>query len=83
LGESGSRSAGDLLAQDIVSSQLDADRLDYLLRDSHMTGVAYGKIDLAWILNVMRPGHARRRGGETGRRESAAPDRRGAFGVYF
>ncbi|MBN2491523.1 MAG: HD domain-containing protein [Planctomycetes bacterium] len=50
--------AEDLLAQDIVSSQLDADRLDYLLRDSLMTGVAYGKIDLAWILNVMKPGRA-------------------------
>ena len=50
--------ADDLLAQDIVSSQLDADRMDYLLRDSLMTGVAYGKIDLAWILNVMRPGRA-------------------------
>jgi len=49
-------SADDLLAQDIVSSQLDADRMDYLLRDSLMTGVAYGKIDLAWILNVLRPG---------------------------
>lgn len=48
--------ADDLLAQDIVSSQLDADRMDYLLRDSLMTGVAYGKIDLAWILNVLRPG---------------------------
>ena len=50
--------AEDLLAQDIVSSQLDADRMDYLLRDSLMTGVAYGKIDLEWILNVMRPGRA-------------------------
>ena len=30
-------------ARDIISSQFDADRLDYLLRDSHMTGVAYGR----------------------------------------
>src|SRR4051812_15916989 len=27
---------------DILSSQLDADRLDYLLRDNHMTGSQYG-----------------------------------------
>jgi uncharacterized protein len=39
---------------DIVSSQLDADRLDYLLRDSFMTGVAYGRYDLDWILTNLR-----------------------------
>lgn len=38
---------------DIVSSQLDADRLDYLLRDSHFCGVAYGEFDLSWMLNSM------------------------------
>ncbi len=37
------------LAQ-IVSSQLDADRMDYLLRDSLMTGVKYGVYDLEWII---------------------------------
>lgn len=30
----------------IISSQLDVDRLDYLLRDSHFCGVPYGNIDL-------------------------------------
>src|SRR6185503_10463247 len=45
---------------DLVSSQLDADRLDYLLRDSFMTGVAYGKYDLEWILTNL--GLARRGG---------------------
>lgn len=34
----------------IVSSQVDADRLDYMLRDSHMTGVHYGRFDLNWML---------------------------------
>jgi HD superfamily phosphohydrolase len=34
----------------IVSSQFDADRFDYMLRDSHMTGVHYGKIDINWLL---------------------------------
>ena len=37
------------LAQ-IVSSQLDADRMDYLLRDSHMTGAKYGIFDLEWVI---------------------------------
>ena len=36
---------------DIVSSQLDADRMDYLLRDSLMTGVEYGRYDSEWLLN--------------------------------
>lgn len=35
---------------DIVSSQLDVDRMDYILRDAHMTGVQYGGYDLKWIL---------------------------------
>jgi HD superfamily phosphohydrolase len=37
----------------IISSQVDADRMDYLLRDSHYTGVAYGAIDVDRIINVM------------------------------
>jgi len=37
----------------IISSQIDADRIDYLLRDSHYTGVAYGVIDVDRILNVI------------------------------
>ncbi|MCX6848348.1 MAG: HD domain-containing protein [Verrucomicrobia bacterium] len=40
-----------LFLQDIVSSQLDADRMDYLIRDSHFAGVDYGVFDLEWILN--------------------------------
>lgn len=38
---------------DIVSSQLDADRLDYLLRDSHFCGVTYGQFDFRWMLHCM------------------------------
>ncbi|MDP3154086.1 MAG: HD domain-containing protein [Archangium sp.] len=34
----------------IVSGELDADRMDYLLRDSFYTGVNYGRYDLEWIL---------------------------------
>ena len=37
----------------LVSSQLDADRLDYLLRDSLMTGARYGNYDLEWILHAL------------------------------
>tara|TARA_R110002124_G_scaffold81978_15_gene215573 strand:+ start:3966 stop:5309 length:1344 start_codon:yes stop_codon:yes gene_type:complete len=40
--------------KDIVSSQLDVDRLDYLMRDSHFCGVPYGNIDLKWILNSLQ-----------------------------
>ncbi|NLS45773.1 MAG: HD domain-containing protein [Firmicutes bacterium] len=39
-----------LIWRSIVSSQLDADRADYLLRDSHHIGVAYGHFDLDRIL---------------------------------
>lgn len=35
----------------IVSGELDADRMDYLLRDSHYTGVAYGIIDYERIIS--------------------------------
>jgi hypothetical protein len=40
-------------ARDIVSSQLDADRLDYILRDGHHTGVRIGNYDLARILALV------------------------------
>jgi len=40
------------LAQ-LVSSQLDVDRMDYLLRDSLMTGAKYGIFDLEWIINAL------------------------------
>ncbi len=38
---------------DIVSSQLDADRLDYILRDGHATGVRIGLFDLGRILAML------------------------------
>jgi len=34
----------------VVSSQLDADRFDYLLRDSYATGTRYGQFDANWLL---------------------------------
>ncbi|MFT8557404.1 MAG: HD domain-containing protein [Liquorilactobacillus hordei] len=39
----------------MISSQIDADRMDYLLRDSYYTGTNYGTFDLRRILRVMRP----------------------------
>jgi uncharacterized protein len=36
-----------------VSGVLDVDRCDYLLRDSHMTGVRYGIFDLEWLLRAL------------------------------
>jgi HD superfamily phosphohydrolase len=38
------------LIVDIVSSQLDADKMDYLLRDSLLTGVEYGRYDSEWVV---------------------------------
>ena len=35
----------------IVSSELDSDRMDYLERDSFFCGTNYGKFDLPWIVN--------------------------------
>jgi HD superfamily phosphohydrolase len=40
-----------------VSGTLDVDRCDYLLRDSHMTGVRYGIYDLDWLLRALTLGH--------------------------
>jgi hypothetical protein len=37
-----------------VSGTFDVDRCDYLLRDSHMTGVRYGVLDLDWLLRSLR-----------------------------
>ncbi len=44
---------GRTYLSDILSSQLDADRLDYLLRDNLMTGSQYGNYDLRWLLQAM------------------------------
>ncbi|GAB6173361.1 hypothetical protein JCM15765_28390 [Paradesulfitobacterium aromaticivorans] len=34
----------------LLSSQLDTDRIDYLLRDSKMSGAGYGTFDLEWLI---------------------------------
>jgi uncharacterized protein len=35
----------------LVSSEMDCDRMDYLLRDSYFCGVSYGHYDLDWIID--------------------------------
>jgi HD superfamily phosphohydrolase len=35
----------------LISSELDCDRMDYLLRDSYFCGVSYGHYDLDWMLD--------------------------------
>lgn len=37
----------------LISSQLDADRMDYLLRDSEYTGATFGNIDIERIISSM------------------------------
>lgn len=39
------------ICSQIISSELDADRMDYLMRDSYFTGTSYGKVDVEWIIN--------------------------------
>lgn len=45
----------DKLVVSLISSQIDADRMDYLQRDAYFTGVSYGHFDMERILRVMRP----------------------------
>ena len=40
--------------RDIISSDLDADKMDYLLRDSYFAGVKYGLYDLEKIIESCR-----------------------------
>ncbi|GEA95081.1 phosphohydrolase [Weissella viridescens] len=39
----------------LISSQIDADRMDYLLRDAYFTGATYGEFDLARIIQTIHP----------------------------
>ncbi len=39
------------LMRQIISSEIDADRMDYLLRDSFFCGVNYGKFDAEWLID--------------------------------
>lgn len=52
--ETPARSAGVLVWKDLVSGQMDADRMDYLLRDAHHVGVQYGRYDLDRVVYTLR-----------------------------
>jgi HD superfamily phosphohydrolase len=40
----------------LVSSDIDVDRADFLKRDTHQTGVAYGRFDLDWLISTCTVG---------------------------
>lgn len=37
----------------LISGEIDCDRMDYLLRDSHYCGVTYGQYDLDWLITSL------------------------------
>ncbi len=39
------------LLRQLIAGEVDVDRMDYLVRDSHFTGVAYGRFDGDWLLS--------------------------------
>ena len=41
--------------EQLISSQIDVERMDYILRDSYFTGASYGEFDLTRVLRVIRP----------------------------
>ena len=43
----------DLVMRNLLSSDLDCDRLDYLLRDSLTAGLVYGHIDLGYLVGSL------------------------------
>jgi HD superfamily phosphohydrolase len=57
----------------LVSSQLDMDRLDYLLRDSHFLGVKYGQIEADRIISSLELTHRRDGTPVVAVREDATP----------
>jgi len=48
-----SRESPKKLIISLISSQLDCDRLDYLMRDSYTTGARYGQLDIDRIISAM------------------------------
>jgi HD superfamily phosphohydrolase len=45
---------GETSLGQILSSEIDVDRMDYLVRDAHYTGVAFGVVDYNRLINQMR-----------------------------
>ena len=63
-------------ARKLVSSQLDVDRLDYLLRDGHYSGAGYATYDLAWIIHAIQIAQVRE-----GHEDLVIDYRRGMYAV--
>jgi HD superfamily phosphohydrolase len=63
-------------ARKLVSSQLDVDRLDYLLRDGHYSGAGYATYDLAWIIHAIQIAQVRE-----GHEDLVVDYRRGMYAV--
>lgn len=61
------RRHGAPLAESILHGAIDADRIDYLQRDAHYTGVAHGAIDAVRLLDTLRTARGRPFFAEKGR----------------
>ena len=66
-------------ARKLVSSQLDVDRLDYLLRDGHYSGAGYATYDLDWIIHAIQIAEVRRGGDDPA--DLVVDYRRGMYAV--
>jgi hypothetical protein len=66
-------------ARKLVSSQLDVDRLDYLLRDGHYSGAGYATYDLDWIIHALEVDTVRAGGEDPS--DLVVDYRRGMFAV--
>jgi len=49
----GKEAKGKRYLHQITASQVDADKLDFLVRDSYFTGVEYGRIDISRLIQAM------------------------------
>lgn len=54
LVEGSARAKQPIFWRVLISGQLDADKMDYLLRDSYHAGVSYGRFDLKRIVSTIR-----------------------------
>ena len=52
--EGGAQAGQAIFWRDLISGQMDADRMDYLLRDSLHAGVDYGRYDWRRLLNTVK-----------------------------
>jgi hypothetical protein len=68
-------------ARKLVSSQLDVDRLDYLLRDGHYSGAGYATYDLDWIIHAIQVAPIRSERGGDDPLDLVVDYRRGMYAV--